>query len=629
MTGLIRLELLQQVDYETTRQENHRHPSGNMSRSSVGSLENLAFWSQEIDQDFDRHFPRVHSRLPSPTAQLGIALSRRRMRWTINAGLVEVVGEIFRHRLFESIEKVDEQNSKIHGIIIITDKHSQAMIERTVGWICSKRFGIRKIFTDEDSVSNELTAYLQVVYLVNLVNTDDRRFKSLLRDLNTRISTNCSVFLTHLIDPFDRVVSQRIKSLQKVIDSRKLSPPWIVGAFNVVNPWIAVLEGEDPQLNYLREKIARPRASQNTQKNRLMAMKMAFRLINVFEQMNQLPIIRYFKSSWHDHNRLIADLCHNGLEATKEKRRATGSTVKYGEDFTLIILDRTCDLITPILHSNDLQAFVAQELELHGTAMYSSFLDPSFRNIPMTSMATKLMDFFQSLSQKYVDMSFQERESAMKMVDNFLFLARQALSSIESGYSRLIAYEIQIMTEFSSCITQSDNKILNQFFQKRTKRNSINETQLTLQNFDLLRLVLLVTSLTDKNINDAIRSVGKKASLDSVQRKLVYNYKRLTKKLLDVNRVDAIGLPFIAKVIELYYQHLLPDEMFPVIRNSRVCESNREKLCIFVVGGLSYNEMKYAGSDGKRDVILLSSSFLTPKLLLSEVYPDLFAPTPT
>lgn len=591
----------------------------------------LGLWSHERDSEFDGHFPRIRSRLPASlsSTKSRISLTRRRISRTGKTGLVNVVGEIFRHRLFECIERVDLDDSNIHGLIIITDKHTQAMIEKTIGWINCKRFGVGKIFNNEDLVSNEFTSNLQVIYLINLIHIDQLRYKNLLNNLGNRVALNCSIFLTHLSDPFDPLIDCRLKSLQAIIDAKKLSPPWIVGAFNVINPWIAILDGEDPYLDFLRQKINRPQTSQNTNKNKAMAMKIAFRLVNVFEQMNQLPIIRYHKSSWHNHNRLIADLCYNSLESMKEKRRTDGNTAKYGKDYTLIILDRSCDLITPILHSNDLQAFVAQELELNNTDMCSLFMEESFRNISMTSIPTKLTEFFRLLSSKYLDMNFEERENAMKMVNNYTFLARSILSSIESGYSAMIAYESEILSKFGAGIAKSDNNILSEFFiQKREKENkhTSKEKHLQVKNFDLLRLVLLVTTLTEGKIKDVLKLVSKQTSLNRLDKKLVTNYQQFTKNLLEVNKIETIGLPFLSKVIQLYYQHSLPDEIFPIIKDKQQLpsSSHREKLCIYIVGGLSYNELKYAGSDGKKDIILLSSSFLTPKLLLSELFPHLF-----
>lgn len=88
-------------------------------------------------------------------------------------------------------------------------------------------------------------------------------------------------------------------------------------------------------------------------------------LITLCCTLNEYPIIRYSKS--HPHCALIAQLVADGLD---ELRRA-GALDTTGERGQLVIIDRTHDLITPLVHEFTYQAMCTDLLDISTKYVYA------------------------------------------------------------------------------------------------------------------------------------------------------------------------------------------------------------------------------------------------------------------
>ncbi|XP_053208001.1 uncharacterized protein LOC128392046 [Panonychus citri] len=546
-------------------------------------------------------------------------------------GLVKVAAEIFRYRFLSCFEQLTENDSgSLQGRIIITDPSSWSMVDRALDWLTLKRAGVSCVFTLNDKVSNELTRSLQIIYLINIGHLNGREFDSFLLNLADRECRSCCIFLAYPIDPFSAKGSLRLKILHELISKKSIPSPWIVGAFHAPSPWLALIDHQ-VNLNYLRQLVNSPRSSQFSKANRIVCCRLAFRLVNLFEQMNQYPIVRFLKT-WHSHNQLIGHFFVKGMAGLREKRRSSpkgrgsdSQTIKYESDYLLVIIDRSVDLLTPILHADHYEAFVEQELETRFPRSTDK-LDSEIRNVHINEVTSKLKSLSESFKSMYGQMSVKDQEVTMNYVRSHLAMVTRLTAKINNGYGILLKMERKVLKQLNknnpqlrkvrSAETDTDKSIVDPPFGK----NAFNPE---LSPLDLHRLVITRSLVSQKLLGSRyLRAFLGKDHFHAKDTITVSKYANLIKTCYDKSGCGQFGFPVIANLIEAIYSGSLREDQFPFAEAWMRNSSPRKKLCIFVLGGISYNEVQLSGvyTSPNQEVTLISDNLLTASSILSKLF---------
>ncbi|XP_025016337.1 syntaxin-binding protein 1 [Tetranychus urticae] len=536
-------------------------------------------------------------------------------------GLVKISSEIFRYRFLSCFEQTPDPN--LRGRIIITDKQSLSMFRRAMDWLTIKRFGVSCIFTFQDKVSNGLTKNLQVIYLINTTHISDSEFKQQIADVRRRECRSCCIFLTYITDPFHVETTNRLALLQKIITMKSLSSPWIVGAFHGFDPWIGLIDSQ-ANLSYLKQYISQPSSSQDTLTNRTICCRLAFRLVNVFEQMNQFPTVRYMKT-WHPHNHLIGQLFVKGLNGLKEKRRKSGETMDYQQDFLLLIIDRSVDLLTPILHATYYHAFVEQELET-SFPHSSDRLDSKLRNVHINDIKDRLASLSRELKANHYNMSIKQQEITMDFVRSHLEISQRLMAKMNDDYRQLLLLEQNVVDTLNQRLDKSQSKgvkLPKSRFSDTVHSQFGTKIDSDMNPSDLHRLVIARSLLTRSFVGAAyLRKLLGKKKFTYKDSSIISKYSKLMINLFDLSETLSFRFPVLSHLIDQVYSGLLAEDKFPFVEAKMKTAAPRKKLCIFVLGGLSYNEIQYSGVELNRDVVLISDNLLTSKNILSSLYPD-------
>jgi len=521
-------------------------------------------------------------------------------------GLVMTSSDIFTFRFLKPISKLKISSNR--SKIIITDKDSHEMINRVLTTFAQRRHGISCIFEIDDKVSNDFSRNLDVIYLINLTDTSDEDYQKILTNLDQRLAHSCTVFSTYLIDPFDEEEANRLNQLKQILSKRGLEDVLVVGAFNAINPRVASLYNR-PSLGYLK-KVKKRDSSQS------ISFKLAFRLLNILEQLNQFPIIRYFKT-FHDHNSTIANFCLQGLNALKESRSESVDAKEYSEDYILLIIDRSFDLLTPILHSETYQAFVAQELEIFYDSSIEE-VDAVLRNESIFHVAKTLIETSNKFKTNNVKLTEREKNETSQSLKKHTEIVNELLHKLKGGYSALMNVEKAILRSDKSSDSKASAKEKDKMIKELIKENHKNVTS-----FDLIRLLMIHSTLKSK-----------------VEKKTIKSFIKLNKNILahDVNKIFAFAKlirsfhkkssqyyasiekgPLIRNIIDQLINDSLDEEVYPFAADwmRNLPKDNRKKIILFVRGGLSYNELHMANSFSDYEVILCSDTILTPRVFLS------------
>lgn len=561
-----------------------------------------------IEVVYSDDFPKNRTRFPFSrgNTQLSTIREQDSSRHQKN-GLLKTNKEIFGKNFFDVI-RILNRGEKTELIFIKSDKHSRNILDKSVGWLSSKRFGVIRIFDLSETLSNNLSQKALFVYLINLHRISDQQFKMFTTDLKERSYAQCYVFLTHPIDPCGQFVAKRVSTIENIASEKGLHPPLIVGAFAAYNPYIGLLNGESAHLKYIQYFSSKSRRSAVYNYQRFLSVTIAFRLVNFFEQMNQFPHIYYYDAPWHSLNRDIAALLYSGLTSMVRKRKANTNTTGYRKEFTLIVIDRSYDMITPILHSEDIQSFIGQELKRYDLSIESDFLSPTFRNFPIDRASTKLLEIVKLVRGREHRMTLKQRSRCSKLVNDCNYLCERVIHRFKCGYGRILAYERHVLGNMAENIDRF--------------RRIDEEDKLHFLPCDLMRLVMIMCTTKNKTKKEALRLIGPN-NLTSAHHKLIKDYKNLIRKLRKLAPISNITYPMLQKVIYKYFNGVLPEKEFPSVGSQRVGPTSRPKLIIFMLGGLSYNEIQLGGTRGARDqpVTLLSTDLLSAQSFLTQLFP--------
>ncbi|RWS13492.1 hypothetical protein B4U79_17359 [Dinothrombium tinctorium] len=526
-------------------------------------------------------------------------------------GLTKIAFDIFDQRF---LRKMKTSESK--GIVVIADEESRRMMYTAIGANVAKEKSIACVFDIKDSVQNILTLNLDVYYLLNIADLSDNDFKHVIRDICGRACQNCAVFLT--FDHFDEEDGWRVDILQKVLSKKQVQPPQAIVAFNAFNPFVALIDST-ANLGYIhtfRERgfrldavaspIDKPASitagvSRNTDFDETTSSKLAYRLASIFEQMSEFPTVRYYRA-FHRQNRLIAEMF---LKHFKERQKSTSKNRRvYSRNYTLIIVDRSIDLLTPILHSSTYLPFVFQELEL----IYNSGdnqIDEKLSKISVDQVYQTVIDLVkQNSSDAQND---QKKRSLQQHIENIEMMNNK----LKNGYRALMDVESMVLGK-SKTSKASDKNV-----KEKTIKKLLHATHKAITPLDIIRLFTIYLLTEEKIVPKYEKLLKNKKQLTAAELEKVSEFAKLTKRLFEANKIalqKLIDKPMIAQIINAFSRGKLSNDTFPEAERGRGSDS-RNKIFIFMLGGLSYSELQFAGNfDGKLEVNLCSDGVMTSRM---------------
>ncbi|RWS29749.1 hypothetical protein B4U80_12697 [Leptotrombidium deliense] len=397
----------------------------------------------------------------------------------------------------------------------------------------------------------------------------------------------CDIFLMYdESSPKISIIKQTAHSVKSSIQ--------LLTSFTAFDENIALIDTK-PNLNYLMNESSGKLSTHQLKT----CTNLAIRLVSVFQALNEYPNIRVLRKN---------EFCRN-IGVLFQKHFETTTHQEYKANVTLIIVDRSIDMLTPIVHSCKFEEFVVQELEREYNTEDAT-IDQLLRDVIISKVCDTLIEVSKSVQEDNKNSKqMREKQKALaKHTENVNRLSKK----LKRGYVSLLTVESQILDEKKS----------------KTEKESVIKKMLKLghkeiEPLDVIRL-LTIHAMADDPLKIRWRKLLKnKKQLNSAEKDQIVQYTQIAKQAEKLNNVSFQSLsktPMIAKIISDFKLSSLDTEMFPVVHGNK---EPRKKVFIFMVGGLSFGELQYSRFQGKVDptVVICSDAIVTPRILFEYLFP--------
>lgn len=527
--------------------------------------------------------------------------------------LRQTLYSIFRTRFLKPIsyiainyEKVEKRvENEMFGKVLITDKRSSVLLKDIIKEDILKRYPIEISvkYDINDELPEEILKVYHIIYLLCINELSDKQFNKIKTTISNRNNPNYTIFSTYITSEDDR---------KRVNELRSLLPEVLqLGAFHCVDQNIVIIDNK-PNMNWLAERKSGKQAVDLNMINRI-----GKRLSNLFEHLNQFPVVIRYMKSFHESNKLIAETVLKGIEkiAAQRKNSKHNQNRKYETNYELLIIDRTVDLLTPIRHSFHFRPFVYNELERN----YENDTDLDYNQLKHIhcydiSLITKKLTKIKEKEKEGENCDLIEKIDFN--IENAILMAKKCKII---GYLSLLTIEKSLMNSSSDSLTDSfrfndkslkhRNKYLKQF---------IDETDSEVTNTDITRLLiiyrLLKQEVKTEHIKDILNQKQKQRQIDYT---LIEDFVNLTKEVQKLNSFSR-NRSFKA-IIKDFDGNGLSEELFPKIYGKEIPKSKERKLFLFILGGLSYNDLISISDQYQNEVLFCSDVLITPRMLLNSI----------
>jgi transcriptional regulator with PAS, ATPase and Fis domain len=271
--------------------------------------------------------------------------------------------------------------------------------------------------------------------------------------------------------------------------------------------------------------------------------------------------------------------------------------------------------LTPIRHSFHFRPFVYNELERN----YENDTDLDYNQLKHIhcydiSLITKKLTKIKEKEKEGENCDLIEKIDFN--IENAILMAKKCKII---GYLSLLTIEKSLMNSSSDSLTDSfrfndkslkhRNKYLKQF---------IDETDSEVTNTDITRLLiiyrLLKQEVKTEHIKDILNQKQKQRQIDYT---LIEDFVNLTKEVQKLNSFSR-NRSFKA-IIKDFDGNGLSEELFPKIYGKEIPKSKERKLFLFILGGLSYNDLISISDQYQNEVLFCSDVLITPRMLLNSI----------
>lgn len=310
------------------------------------------------------------------------------------------------------------------------------------------------------------------------------------------------------------------------------------------------------------------------------------------------------------------------------------------QNCVLLIIDRSLDFLTPLLHSKTYYEFVNQELEIVLTTDFKTLDETKFEDASLFDIAEKLIVISKNLTKEQTkidethrslsELAFFDRKAAL--LGQHLVYANQIRDKLKNGYQHLVNIETYLLNETALKIDSNENEMKNELKDKskkskidpKTKTSKLLATIINLDQkefieylkkilgpqisqLDWKRILFLYSIMKGPLESNSIKTL--KSILTKDVLKEIEQFVSLLKKIEMKNQSKFISLKSILKKIET---NELDESKYPTVN----CLINNPptKQLIFMSGGISFNELNLVRTNKK--TVLISDSILYPRRFL-------------
>ena len=315
--------------------------------------------------------------------------------------LSQILYTIIKTRFLILISKITiDYNNILKGLtnsyfgkILITDDSSRALLSNIIDMKCLKRdpIGICCEYNLRDVFPEEFKRRYHLIYLIGLNEMSDEEYDLFHNHLLIKSSESQTVF------SFYNVLSsgKRFKKLQHLRQFSSITAFFRLGGFQCIDHNIVVID------NSLNTNWFLKTDDKSNQTNAELIEKLVKRLVNFLEQIGEFPtVFRYFDSKSHKMNKSITKLVYEEMKKIADQRKASKET-KHENNYQLLIIDRTVDLITPLIQCLQFRPFVYNELE----KQYENDMNSEYRKLNTISVdnTSQINETFKRINESLSD----------------------------------------------------------------------------------------------------------------------------------------------------------------------------------------------------------------------------------
>jgi hypothetical protein len=506
-------------------------------------------------------------------------------------------------------EKVFKRvENEMFGKIVITDERSSVLLKDIIKEDILKRYPIEisVMYDINDELPEEILNVYHIIYLLCINELSDKQFNKIKTTISKRKNENYTVFSTYITSEGDR---------NRVNELRSLLPEVLqLGAFNCVDQNIVIIDNK-PNMNWLTSRKSGKQAVDLNMINRI-----GKRLSNLFEHLNQFPAVVRYMNSFHESNKLIAETVLKEMKkiAVQRKNSKHNQNRKYETNYELLIIDRTVDLLTPIHHSFHFRPFVHNELERN----YENDTDFDYNELKHIHCYDISL-----ITKKLIKIKEKEKEGKnCDLIEKIDFNIENAILMAKKckirGYLNLLTIEkplIEAMNSSSDSLTDSfrfNDKSLKQ--RNKYLKQFIDETDSEVTNNDITRLLIIYRLLKQdvkaEHIKEILNQKQKERRIDWT---LIEDFVNLIKEVEELNSFSRNRS--LKAIIKGFDSNKLSEELFPKIYGKERPKSKERKLFLFILGGLSYNDLIPISDQYQNEVLYCSDVLITPRMLLNTI----------
>ncbi len=438
-----------------------------------------------------------------------------------------------------------------------------------------------------------------IIFLLRINELSDKHFNKIKTTISKRKNENYTIFSTYITSEDDRKRVNELRSL--------LPEVFQLGAFHCVDQNIVIIDNK-PNMNLLAEHKSGKQAVDLNMINRI-----GKRISNLFEHLNQFPaVIRYMKSL---HESVLKEM---EKIAAQLKNSEHNQNRKYETNYELLVIDRTVDLLTPIRHSFHFRSFVYNELERN----YENDTDFDYNELKHIhcydiSLITKKLKKIKEKEKEGKNSGLIEKIDFN--IENAILMAKKCKIR---GYLNLLTIEkqlIQAINSSSDSLTDSF-RFNDKSLKHRNKylKEFIDETDCEVTNNDITRLLiiyrLLKQDVKTEHIKYILNQEQKERQIDWT---LIEEFVNLTKEVQNSNSFSRNRS--LKAIINGFDGNRLSEELFPKIYGKERPKSKGRKLFLFILGGLSYNDLIPISDQYQNEVLFCSDVLITPRMLLNSI----------
>jgi hypothetical protein len=273
------------------------------------------------------------------------------MEKIVDDRLEENIITITRAKFLYTLQTVDTRSTKV----LILDKETAHILNNFVEMTDILNSGISLV--ESILVERQPLPHLDAIYFISPTSESIEKLIEDFQDPDTPKYHSAHVFFHTACED---------KQLQKIAQER------VVAKIKTLKEANIDFIGKEGQLFKIEsDKSFFNLYSPDSSSAKKELQKLAKKIVTVCATLGEFPIVRYAKS--HTHSSALAQYISEGLE----RLRRAKALLPSGERATLIVLDRTHDLITPLLHDFCYQSMVYDILGIHDDKYQHTYTDAS------------------------------------------------------------------------------------------------------------------------------------------------------------------------------------------------------------------------------------------------------------